>query len=104
MLRDEVDQRLDYFGTKNPEQHLSYIESYTSAQVPFERDNCQGQLVLDAAQYEAFLASFGKKQLGVYTVFTKSVVSRIDPTFNPIPNWSFVNNHDQEHNVLAEIP
>jgi dextransucrase len=104
LLRDEVAQRTTYFAGEDPLEHLSYIESYTAAQVPFERSNNQGQLVLDSAQYDAFLAAFGKKQQAVYSVFTNSVVNRLQPAANPIPNWSFVNNHDQEHNVLATIP
>ena len=86
--------------------NLSYIESYTTAQVPFEKSNQYGQLVMDNGPYLAYLGAFGRKTQAVNTVFQASVNDRVNgyAPEDAVPNWSFINNHDQEYNVISTIP
>ena len=106
ILVDEKEQRLANFPNDDVNDHLSYIESYTTAQVPFEKSNDYGQLVMDNGPYLAYLGSFGRKQQAVNTVFQGSVNDRVNgyAPEDAVPNWSFINNHDQEYNVLSTIP
>jgi hypothetical protein len=86
--------------------HLTYIESYTDNQLGFENNNRNRQLVYDHKLFGAFRASLGKSTgAGPLTdLVNSSYVDRTNPAASKIPNWSFVNNHDQEHNVLDVIP
>jgi glycosidase len=104
LLEAEKEQRLAYFAGEDVNEHLSYIESYVPQQVPFEESNDNGQLVMDAGPYLSYLNSFGRKQVAVYNVFTNSVNDRINGYAEGVPNWSFVNNHDQEFNLISPIP
>jgi dextransucrase len=105
LLKAEKEQRLEYFAGEDVNEHLSYIESYVEKQIGFEEDeNNNGQLVMDAGPYLNYLNSFGRKQVAVNTVFTSSVNDRVNGYEDPVPNWSFINNHDQEFNVINPIP
>lgn len=106
LLVDEKEQRLANFPNDDVNDHLSYIESYTTAQVPFEKSNQYGQLVMDNGPYLAYLGAFGRKTQAVNTVFQGSVNDRVNgyAAEDAVPNWSFINNHDQEYNVISTIP
>ncbi|MDO9456888.1 Ig-like domain repeat protein [Nocardioides sp.] len=86
--------------------NLSYIESYVDEQVPFLNQNGNPQLAYDTSPYYAFLDALGEAQpeRSLTDVFTTSKVDRIGETGTAIPNWSFVTNHDTEHNDMAVIP
>jgi hypothetical protein len=86
--------------------HLSYIESYTDNQVGFENNNRNRQLVYDHKLFGAFRGSLGKSSSAspLTDLINSSYINRTNPAAGKIPNWSFVNNHDQEHNVLDVIP
>lgn len=103
MLRDEVDQRLNHFVGEDVNDHLSYIESYVAQQVPFLESNRYGQLAMDAGPFSGLLFSFGRDQAPVRMAFEASIIDRAN-SGPAVPNWSFVNNHDQEHNILVEVP
>lgn len=103
MLRDETAQRLAYFSGDDVNNHLSYIESYVATQVDFQQSNNFGQLVMDAGPFSGFLFSFGRDWAPLRYAFEASLVDRVNGG-QAAPNWSFVNNHDQEHNILAGIP
>ncbi|WP_158592123.1 glycoside hydrolase family 70 protein [Pseudomonas cavernicola] len=103
VLRDETEQRLKYFAGDDVNNHLSYIESYVASQVDFQQSNKFGQLVMDAGPFSGFLFSFGRDWAPLRYAFTASLVDRVNRAA-AMPNWSFVNNHDQEHNILAGIP
>lgn len=89
------------------DNHLSVLESYVNAQVAFENSNRHGQLVCDANLYDAI---HGTLEVDIASGPLSNVVAQsINAsgrmgTGENIPNWSFVNNHDQEHNVAAVIP
>jgi dextransucrase len=103
MLIDEVTQRLEYFEGEDVNEHLSYIESYVTAQVGFQQSNNFGQLAMDAGPFSGLLFSFGRDMAPARYAFEASLIDRANngPAF---PNWSFVNNHDQEHNILVQVP
>lgn len=103
VLRNESAQRLDYFAGDDHDNHLSYIESYVTAQVGFEQSNKFGQMVMDAGPYSGLLFSFGRGWAPLRYAFEASLIDRVHGG-QPMPNWSFVNNHDQEHNLLGSIP
>lgn len=103
ILRDETAQRLAYFSGDDVNNHLSYIESYVASQVDFQQSNNFGQLVMDAGPFSGFLFSFGRDWLPLRYAFEASLIDRVNGG-QAVPNWSFVNNHDQEHNILVEIP
>ncbi|MGC5224591.1 glycoside hydrolase family 70 protein [Micromonospora sp. DT81.3] len=106
ILVDEKEQRLANFPNDDVNEHLSYIESYTTAQVPFEESNQFGQLVMDNGPYLSYLGAFGRKNQAVNNVFEGSVNDRVNgyAPEDAVPNWSFINNHDQEFNVISPIP
>jgi dextransucrase len=86
--------------------HLSYIESYTDNQVDFLNNNNNGQLAYDHHLYGALMATLGSASSWrpLSDIVSSSYVNRTDTSgAEAIPNWSFVNNHDQEHNILREI-
>jgi dextransucrase len=91
---------------ENANDNLNYIESYVDDQVAFENENGNPQLAYDDDPYYAYLDALGdgtpSKPLS--TTITSSLVDRVNPSGTVTPNWSFVNNHDQEHNVMATIP
>ena len=88
----------------NIDNHLSIIESYVDAQVDFENSNRNGQLVYDADLYGNMLSSLGQGHSPLSSIITGSIAAAARNGGTAPPNWSFVNNHDQEHNVIANIP
>ncbi|MGP7817315.1 glycoside hydrolase family 70 protein [Niallia sp. 01092] len=100
-LHDLISNR---FG-KNLNNHLSYIESYTDNQVDFENSINNGQLVYDHKQWAAMRDSLGKASnpSPLSNIINSSFVDRTNQNAKKVPNWSFVNNHDQEHNILEKI-
>lgn len=102
-LRDEMSSR---FGN-DLNNHLSYIESYTDNQLGFENSTGNGQLVYDHGMFGALRDSLGKDHnwRPLSDIVTSSYVNRANPDGSkPTPNWSFVMNHDQEHNGIKGIP
>ena len=86
---------------------LNYLESYVQEQVPYLNANGNAQLAYDAQPYYAYKDALGysSPQRYLSDTITSSFVDRTSGTSNTaIPNWSWVNNHDQEHNVAALIP
>ncbi|WP_460426622.1 glycoside hydrolase family 70 protein [Azotobacter armeniacus] len=103
MLRDEVSQRLNYFAGEDVNEHLSYIESYVDQQVDFEQSNNYGQMAMDAGPFSGLMFSFGRDWAPLRYAFEASLIDRVNGG-PALPNWSFVNNHDQEHNILVTVP
>ncbi|TBW34927.1 dextransucrase [Azotobacter chroococcum] len=103
MLRDEVTQRLNYFAGEDVNEHLSYIESYVAQQVDFEQSNNYGQMAMDAGPFSGLMFSFGRDWAPLRYAFEASLIDRVNGG-PALPNWSFVNNHDQEHNILVNVP
>ncbi|WP_052702730.1 glycoside hydrolase family 70 protein [Paenibacillus beijingensis] len=101
-MRDEMSSR---FGD-DLNNHLSYIESYTDNQLGFENSTGNGQLVYDHGVFGALRDSLGKEHnwRPLSDIVTSSYVNRANPDAKPTPNWSFVMNHDQEHNGIKGIP
>ncbi|WP_223067679.1 glycoside hydrolase family 70 protein [Paenibacillus caui] len=91
----------------NLNNHLTYIESYTDNQVDFQNNqNNNGQLVYDHGLFGKLRISLGKVDSWrpLSEIVSASYVDRTNPNSQRTPNWSFVNNHDQEHNALEWIP
>lgn len=93
---------------RNLNDHLTYIESYVDSQVTFQNNsNDNGQLVYDHHLYGALHQALGQEWSWRWLsdIVGSSYVDRTGARGGvTVPNWSFVNNHDQEHNVLHEIP
>lgn len=105
ILLDEMDVKRDHFGSDN-DSNLSYIESYSSIQNSFENNNGNGQLAMDYGLYYAFqdVLSKGGSSKPLTNLATNSVVNRSSSkNSTATPNWSFVNNHDQEKNRINKI-
>lgn len=105
ILRDNMELMSSRYGT-DMNKHLTYIESYTDNQVDFENSNNNGQLVYDHRLFGTMRDSLGKEWSWrpLSDIVSSSYVDRNNPSSKAIPNWSFVNNHDQEHNALHGIP
>lgn len=86
--------------------HLSFIESYTDNQLDFQNNNNNGQLVYDHRMFGAMREVLGNEPSWrpLSDIVSSSYVDRTNPNSVKTPNWSFVNNHDQEHNALKAIP
>ncbi|WP_175712399.1 glycoside hydrolase family 70 protein [Burkholderia ambifaria] len=87
--------------------HLSVIESYVDPQSAFENSNGNGQLAYDGTLYYTMYNTLGQANPGgpLSDIFAKSIVGQARfGVGTAIPNWSFVTNHDQEHNVIEKIP
>jgi dextransucrase len=108
ILRQSAEMMSQRYGQDmNNHLHLSVIESYVDPQIAFENSNGNGQLAYDGNLYDAMYSSLGQANPSapLSDVFTKSIVGQARlGTGTAIPNWSFVTNHDQEHNVIAKIP
>ncbi|AKM18207.1 Glucosyltransferase-SI precursor [Geobacillus sp. 12AMOR1] len=105
VLLDEADVRKAHFGN-DLNNHLSYIESYTSKAEKFENENGNPHLTMDWALYYTLQDTLGKgtPSQKLSTIATNSVVNRSGSgSAHAIPNWSFVNNHDQEKNRVNTI-
>ncbi|WP_035322188.1 glycoside hydrolase family 70 protein [Peribacillus kribbensis] len=106
VLLDEMDVKKDHFGS-DQNNHLSYIESYSNVQNQFEKEYGNGQLVMDHNLYYSLqnaLARGTNKPGALKTIASNSVVNRTASSIvDPTPNWSFVNNHDQEKNRVNNI-
>lgn len=91
---------------KDLNSHLSFIESYTDNQVDFENNNNNGQLVYDHRMFGAMRDVLGNawSWRPLKDIVSSSYVDRTNPNSFKTPNWSFVNNHDQEHNAIKPIP
>lgn len=91
---------------KDLNSHLSFIESYTDNQVDFENNNNNGQLVYDHRMFGAMREALGSASSWrpLKDIVSSSYVDRTNPDSFKTPNWSFVNNHDQEHNAIKPIP
>ncbi|MBT2696558.1 dextransucrase [Bacillus sp. ISL-40] len=105
ILTDSRDLMTTRYGN-NLNDHLSYIESYTDDQLSFENNNNNGQLVYDHKLFGALRNSLGRASGNnpLSDLVNASYVDRTNPNADRVPNWSFANNHDQEHNVLHDIP
>jgi glycosidase len=91
----------------NMDNHLSILESYVDEQIGFENSNRNGQLTYNADLYNALAASLEQANptTPLSDIVNKSIsVAHTTITGTPLPNWSFVNNHDQESNVAGSIP
>ena len=92
----------------NVNDSLNFIESYVPEQVALENDNGNPQLAYDVQPYYAYQNALMKlnPSQDLSTTVTSSLVDRTESGAGTtaIPNWSWVNNHDQEHNVVATIP
>lgn len=88
------------------DNHLAVLENYVPAQRDFEASNHHGQLVYDAALYNALHDGLETPASGIsfQQMLSASYVDRLGGTGAPVPNWSFVNNHDQEQNLISSIP
>lgn len=98
--------RAEAAGT-DPVDNLNFIESYVPEQVPFLNENGNPQLAYDTRTFYAYQAALGDSNpvRWLTDVVTESFVDRTgDSSETAIPNWSFVNNHDTEHNDMAVIP
>jgi len=86
--------------------NLSYIESYVEPQIQYLNDNGNAQLAYDSGPHYAYLNALAKliPTQNLSDTITSSMVNRVDSTGTAIPNWSFVNNHDQETGILGMIP
>lgn len=87
---------------------LSYIETYESSQYAFEVGINQPQLSYDALQYFALRETLGKADdtsWALRDLYNRALVDRTGVTQAglDVKNWSFVNNHDQEKNIVNEI-
>ncbi|MDP4163538.1 MAG: glycoside hydrolase family 70 protein [Bacillota bacterium] len=105
VLVDEMDVMKEKFGN-DLNNHLSYIESYSNEQVPFENANGNGQLAMDSNLFYTMQSSLGKtsKRQDLNTIVTRSTVDRTGMgQSKATPNWSFVTNHDQEKNRINSI-
>lgn len=105
VLLDLADVMKEHFGS-NEENHLSYIESYSSAANDFENKNSNPQLSMDYALYYTFQNALAKgtNKQKLSTLATNSVVDRNGSgSSNATPNWSFVTNHDQEKNRINNV-
>jgi dextransucrase len=106
-----LEQSADLFAERYGDDqlaHLNFIESYVDEQVPFLNGTGNGQLAYDDEMYYAYLNALGEGDpaQALSTTATNSFSNRTGdgPDDAVIPNWSFVTNHDTEHNVMAEIP
>lgn len=99
ILLEETAVKKDHFGDDQA-NHLSYIESYLASQ-----NTGSAQLVMDANLFTALTNSLGKaNKQSLTTLATNSTVVRSGSgTTATTPNWSFVNNHDQEKNRVNQI-
>ncbi|KWZ85978.1 alpha amylase, catalytic domain protein [Heyndrickxia coagulans] len=105
VLLDEGDVMKQHFGS-HLNDHLSYIETYESAGTNFENANGNPQLMMDYALFYSLQNALGKNSPSnnLSTIATNAVVNRASAgTANATPNWSFVNNHDQEKNRVNRI-
>ena len=110
--KEVLQQSADLFAKRygnDQLDHLNYIESYVDEQVPYLNGTGNGQLAYDDEMYYAYLNSLGKANptQALSTTATNSFSNRTGTgpgSAKVIPNWSFVTNHDTEHNVMAEIP
>lgn len=101
ILLDELAVKKEVYG-KAADNQLSYIESYGEQQNGFLNAHQNGQLAMDGVLFYSLETSLSKTKQPLKTIVTNSAVNRAG-TGNAIPNWSFVNNHDQEKNRVNQI-
>ncbi len=106
LLRQSAAMMKKVFKNKM-DKHLSILESYVDEQIGFENSNRNGQLTYDADLYNALAATLEQvnPSAPLSDIVNKSIaIAHTTITGTPLPNWSFVNNHDQESNVGGSIP
>nr|WP_243862281.1 Ig-like domain repeat protein [Frigoribacterium faeni] len=108
--KEILEQSADLFAERYGDDqlsHLNFIESYVDEQVPFLNGTGNGQLAYDDELHYAYFDALGEGDPSkpLSTVVTNSYKDRTGTgsTDTVIPNWSFVTNHDTEHNDMAKI-
>jgi dextransucrase len=110
--KEILEQSADLFAERYGDDqldHLNFIESYVDEQVPFLNSTGNGQLAYDDEMHYAYLNALGEGDptQPLSTTTTNSFANRSGDgpdSSDVIPNWSFVTNHDTEHNEMAQIP
>ncbi len=116
-LLDQLSQLMDeMYGLKGNSQalndHLTYSESYQSSNGDRMRNVGSPQLIMDGGYFYTLNNQLGygdsknsNWQLPkLNTLATNSYVNRTNdnPANTALPNWSFVNNHDQQKNRINQ--
>ena len=118
MDADVLDQQAqlmnDLYGIKSSEtnslNHLAYNEGYHAEGATMLKNKNYQQLYMDSWMFYALHSNLGRNQ-GNLSGFNKAgIVNRLKDTTNVTgsndtsitPNWSFVNNHDQQKNIINQ--
>lgn len=102
ILKAEAEISKAHFGKQD---YLSYIESYKASQRSYMKENNNEQLIMDSDLYFTLRSALKASQKRPLRDLAKlSVVDREGYGATDVqPNWSFVNNHDQEKNRVNQI-
>ena len=102
----------DMYHTKgsnaNADSHLVYDESYHSNSAQLLNEHGNPQLYMDSGLYWTLNNVLGAQpgsRNNIMNIASNSVVNRTNDTTEnqATPNWSFVNNHDQQKNIINQI-
>ena len=84
---------------------LNYIESYSGNQTTWENANGNPQLSYDSSLFYTLRNTLGQpsSSQSMTTLSTNSIVNRSGSNLTGTSNWSFVQNHDQEKNIINQM-
>ena len=115
---DVLDQQAqllnDLYGLKSSEanslNHLAYNEGYHVDGATMLKNKNYQQLYMDSGMFYALHSNLGRNQGNLAGINGAGIVKRLSDSANVtgnsdtsiIPNWSFVNNHDQQKNIINQ--